>query len=61
MRLFGRFLEAGREPETVFDMERFDRLIYRAVLELNEEQKKRNLTECIYNAIAEFWNDVHQK
>lgn len=61
MRLFGRLLELGNDPEAVFGMGRFDRLMYQAVLELNEEQKKADLTECIYNAIVRFWNDVHKE
>lgn len=60
MRLFGQLLEHGIDPEAAFRMSRWDRLIYSAVLELNGEQRHRELTSCIYNALVMFWNDIHK-
>lgn len=61
MRLFGKLLELGMDPEAAFRMSRWDRLIYNAVLELNEEIRKREFTSCIYNALVMFWNDIHKE
>lgn len=60
MRLFGGLLERGIDPAAASQMSRDDRLIYRAVLELNEEKRKLELTTCIYNALVMFWNDLHE-
>lgn len=59
MRLFGGLLESGIDLTAASRMSRDDRLIYQAVLELNEEKRKIELTACIYNALVMFWNDVH--
>jgi len=59
MRLAGYGLEHGIMPETIFDLERDDRLIYYAMMELNQEQHRKDLTEAVYNAIVMFWNELH--
>ena len=60
MRLAGYGMERGINPETVFNLEHDDRLIYYAMAELNQEQRIKDITAAVYNAIAMFWNEIHR-
>ncbi|WP_286081419.1 hypothetical protein [Parablautia intestinalis] len=53
-------MERGINPETVFNLEHDDRLIYYAMAELNQEQRIKDITAAVYNAIAMFWNEIHK-
>ncbi len=60
MRLAGYGLEHGIKPETIFGLEHDDRLIYYAMMDLNQEQMVKNLTAAVYNAVVMFWNEIHK-
>ena len=60
MRLAGYGMERGINPETVFNLEHDDRLIYYAMAELNQEQRIKDITAAVYNAIAMFWNEINR-
>ncbi len=59
MRLAGYVLERGMDPATVFGMTRQDRLIYQAMMELNQQQGMQVLTAAVHNALIMFWNELH--
>ena len=60
MRLAGYCIERGIDPETIFSLEHDDRLIYYAMAELNQEQRIKDITVAVYNAIVMFWNEIHK-
>lgn len=60
MELTGYWMERGATPERMLALSREDRLIYRAIMELNREQEKKEMADTIYAAIVRFWNDVNR-
>lgn len=61
MRLTGYGMERGINPETILRLGHDDRLIYQAMMELNQEQRIKDITAAVYNAIAMFWNEIHKR
>lgn len=59
MRLVGYWMERGTEPERILALSREDRLVYKAIMELNQEQERKEMVDVIYEAIVRFWNDIH--
>ncbi len=58
MRLAGYGLEHGIAPEEVLALSHDDRLIYYAMMELNQEQEMKALTTAVHNALVMFWNEI---
>lgn len=58
MELTGYWMEQGKAPEKILTLSREDRLIYTAIMQLNKEQKRKELEELIYAAIVRFWNEI---
>lgn len=61
MELAGYWMERGTAPERIFAMSREDRLIYKAIMELNRKQEREEMEDVIYAAIVRFWNDIHRR
>ena len=52
-------MERGIAPERILTLSREDRLIYTAVMQLNKEQKHKELEGLVYAAIVRFWNEIN--
>lgn len=61
MRLLGYWMERGTDPEKILAMSHEDRLIYKAIMELNREQRRNEMADVIYTAIVRFWNDINRE
>lgn len=61
MELAGYWMERGAAPERILALPHDDRLIYKAIMELNREQEKKEMVDVIYAAIVRFWNDINRK
>lgn len=61
MKLTGYWMERGVPPERILALSREDRLIYTAIMQLNREQRQKELSELAYTAIVRFWNEIHGK
>lgn len=61
MELAGYWMERGTAPEKILALSREDRLIYTAIMQLNREQRSKELEGLIYAAIVRFWNEVNRK
>lgn len=61
MELAGYWMERGTPPERIFALSREDRLIFKAVMELNREQRWKEIENVIYAAIVRFWNEIKEK
>lgn len=59
MELTGYWMERGIAPERILTLSREDRLIYTAVMQLNKEQKHKELEGLVYAAIVRFWNEIN--
>lgn len=60
MELAGYWMERGTAPERILALSREDRLIYKAIMELNREQERKEMADVVYEAIVRFWNDIHK-
>lgn len=54
-------MERGTDPEKILAMSHEDRLIYKAIMELNREQRRNEMADVIYTAIVRFWNDINRE
>ncbi len=61
MEVAGYWMERGVPPERILALSREDRLIFKAVMELNREQRWKEMENVIYAAIVRFWNDINKK
>lgn len=61
MELAGYWMERGVAPEKIFALPREDRLIYTAIMQLNREQRSKELEGLIYAVIVRFWNEINRK
>ena len=61
MELTGYWMERGVPPEMILALSREDRLIYTAIMQLNREQRHKELEELVYTAIVRFWNEINPK
>lgn len=61
MELTGYWMERGVPPEKILALSHEDRLIYTALMQLNKEQKRKELEELIYAVIVRFWNEINQE
>ncbi len=61
MEVAGYWMERGIPPERITALSREDRLIFKAVMELNREQRWKEMENVIYAAIVRFWNDINKK
>lgn len=61
MELTGYWMERGVPPERILALSREDRLIYTAIMQLNREQRHKELEELVYTAIVRFWNEINPK
>lgn len=61
MELAGYWMERGVAPEKILALSREDRLIYTALMQLNKEQRHRELEGLVYAAIVHFWNEINRK
>ncbi len=61
MELAGYWMERGTDPEKILALSREDRLIYTALMQLNREQRRKEMSELIYAVIVRFWNEINRK
>ena len=61
MEVAGYWMERGVPPERILALSREDRLIFKAVMELNREQRWKEMENVIYAAIVRFCNDINKK
>ncbi|MCI8736857.1 MAG: hypothetical protein HFI11_07770 [Lachnospiraceae bacterium] len=61
MELAGYWMERGTDPEKILALSHEDRLIYTALMQLNREQRYKELEELVYAAIVRFWNEINRK
>ena len=61
MEVAGYWMERGVPPDRILALSREDRLIFKAVMELNREQRWKEMENVIYAAIVRFWNDINKK
>lgn len=54
-------MERGFSPEKILALSREDRLVFKAIMELNQEWEKKTMVDVIYAAIVRFWNDINKK
>lgn len=57
MRLSGYILDRGIMPEYILQLTREERLLYRAMIELNQEEQDKRMTAAFYNALVMFANE----
>ena len=60
MRMTGYWMERGHDPKKLCSLSNDDRLLYMAIAELNAEQRKKELTEAVYNAVIMCWNEINK-
>ena len=61
MELTGYWMERGVPPERILTLSHEDRLIYTALMQLNREQRYKELEELVYAAIVRFWNEINRE
>lgn len=61
MEMTGYWMERGIPPEKILALSREDRLLYTAIMQLNKEQKHKELENLIYAAIVRFWNEFNRE
>lgn len=61
MELTGYWMERGFSPEKILALSREDRLVFKAIMELDQEREKKVMVDVIYAAIVRFWNDINKK
>lgn len=61
MELAGYWMERGIDPERILNLSHEDRLVFKAIMELNREQQKKELGDVLYGAIVRFWNELNRK
>lgn len=61
MELTGYWMERGIDPERILCLSHEDRLIFTAIMQLNCEQRKKELETLAYAAIVRFWNEINPK
>lgn len=61
MEMTGYWMERGIPPEKILALSREDRLIYTAIMQLNREQRSKELEGLLYAAIVRFWNEINRK
>ncbi len=61
MELAGYWMERGTDPEKILALSREDRLIYTALMQLNREQRRKEMSELIYAVIVRFWYEINRK